>query len=152
MKPYLRVSLGYLVFGVVWILVSDQLANWLAGSLTDLSYFQTVKGLIYVGLSALLIAYLTRQAFQKERRQLAEKEAVFRKTIEGSHHILHNYLNQMQLVTLEAEGCVAFDRKTLNMARDVTARAEAELNRLTAIDNVTPEHIDSIIYRDLRKS
>jgi hypothetical protein len=152
MKPYLRVCLGYLAFGVAWILVSDRLADWLAGSLTDLSYFQTVKGLSYVGLSALLIAYLTRQALQKELRQQAEKEAVFRKTIEGSHHILYNYLNQMQLVTMEAESCKEFDPKTLKLAQELSAKAEAELARLTTIENVTPEHIDSIIYRDLRKS
>lgn len=152
MKPYLCVTLGYLVFGVVWILASDRLVELAAGDLQDLSYFQTVKGIVFVCLSALLICCLTRRALKNQLAQQKEKEAVFRKTIEGSHHILYNYLNQMQVVTLEAEACQDFDPNTLKMAREISAKAEAELERLTAIETVTPEHIDSIIYRDIQKS
>ncbi len=151
MKPYLRVTLGYLAFGITWILASDHVATVIAGSLHDLASFQTFKGLLYVGLSALLIWWLTRQAFKVHAAQQREKAAVFHKTIEGSHHILLNYLNQMQLMTEEAEKCPGFDPQTLKLTRDASARAKAELQRLVEIENVTAEHIDSVVYREIRK-
>lgn len=152
MKPYLGVTLGYLAFGIAWILTSDHIASIVAGSLQDLAYFQTIKGLLYVCLSALLICCLTRRAFQRQTLLHREKEAVFRKTIEGSHHILLNYLNQMQLVTLEAERCAGFDQSTLKLARDVSQHANAELQRLQEIKQVSAERIDSVVYRAIRKA
>jgi hypothetical protein len=152
MKPYLTVTLGYLVFGVTWILASDHLAGAVAGSLQDLSYFQTLKGLTYVCLSALLIGWLTYGACRRQLDQQREKEAVFHKVIEGSHHILLNYLNQMQLVSLEAEKCPGFDSQILKLARDASAHAKAELQQLVEIETVTADHIDSVVYREIRKS
>jgi hypothetical protein len=105
MKSYLRVTFTYMVFGVLWILASDRLVELVAGDLQDLAYFQTLKGITFVLLSALLICILTRRALPKLKEQQEEKDAVFRKTVEGSHHILLNYLNNMQLVTMEAAFC-----------------------------------------------
>lgn len=151
MPSYLRVTLAYLVFGVLWILASDRLVELVAGDLQDLGYFQTLKGITFVLLSALLICTLTRQALRKLKEQQAEKDAVFRKTLEGSHHILLNYLNNMQLVTMEAEECPGFSRETLKIAREASQKAEIELKRLDTITTITPEQIDSTIYHDLRR-
>jgi len=78
MPPFLRVTLGYLIFGAVWILTSDRLVEWIAADLGDVAQFQPLKGLTYVFLSALLICILTRRAFERERAQQAEKVAVYR--------------------------------------------------------------------------
>lgn len=56
----------------------------------------------------------------------------------------------MQLVTLEAEECPGFKPETIKLAHEVSAQAEIELKRLEEIKNVTPEQIESVIYRDLR--
>lgn len=151
MKSYLRITLSYLVFGVLWIFASDRLVELIAGDLRDVAYFQTLKGLTFVMLSALLISTLTRETLRKLREHQQEKDAIFHKTLEGSHHILLNYLNSMQLVTMEAEDCPGFSRETLKIAREASQQAEVELKRLNTITTITTEQIDSTIYRDLRR-
>jgi len=151
MKSYLRITLSYLVFGVLWIIASDRLVELIAGDMSDVAYFQTLKGLTFVMLSALLIATLTRETLRKINEHQQEKSAVFHKTLEGSHHILLNYLNNMQLVTMEAEDCAGFSRETLKIAREATQQAQVELKRLNTITTITAEQIESTIYRDLRR-
>lgn len=116
MKPYLRVTLGYALFGVTWILVSDQVVAAVGRDSHSLSHFQTMKGALYVLASAALVYGLSRKAFEQQAAAQREREQFFHKTIEGSHHILMNYLNSMQLLTLEAENCPAMDPATLKTA------------------------------------
>lgn len=150
MKPYLRVTLVYAVFGALWIFCSDRLVEALAGDLAGLAYFQTVKGWLFVALSSLLVLTITKRACEDHLRVEAEKHAIFRKTVEGSYHILLNYLNQMQLVTMEAERCAGFDASVRKDAEAATKEATAELLKLRDVQTITAEHIDAVIYEKLR--
>lgn len=150
MKPYLRVTLIYAVFGVLWIFFSDQLVHILADTVAGLTHLQTVKGWVFIGLSSLLVFTITRQACLAQARTDAEKLAVFNKTVEGSYHILLNYLNQMQLVTMEAERCGGFDREVLKLGQSASDEATAELGKLGEIRTITAEKIDAVIYEKLR--
>jgi len=152
MKPYLRVTLAYTVFGVLWIFLSDHLLGWLTQDLEEMAYWQTLKGSLFVALSALLIFTIGRRAFEAHRRTQQEKLAVFQKTVEGSYHILLNYLNQMQLVTLEAEQCEPFNLDVLKLASKASSEATAELMKLRDVQVVTVEHIDAVVYEKLRKT
>jgi hypothetical protein len=151
MKPYLRVTLAYAVFGIFWIFTSDQLVGMFAHNLDGVTFLQTLKGLLFVALSSLLVLMITRRAFEEHRRTEQEKLAVFNKTLEGSYHILLNYLNQMQLVTLEAEQCPAFDRNVLKLAAAASDEATAELMKLRQVQTITTESIDAVVYEKLRK-
>lgn len=151
MKPYFRVALTYAVFGILWIFCSDQLVEMFAHSRASLTFLQTFKGWLFVVLSALLILTITRRAFEEHMRREREKIAVFNKTVEGAYHILLNYLNQMQLVTIEAEQCAGFDQSVLKLANAASAEATAELMKLRDIQTITAEHIDLVIYEKLRK-
>ncbi|MFA6288556.1 MAG: hypothetical protein WC661_14325 [Opitutaceae bacterium] len=150
MKPYLRVTLVYALFGVLWIFLSDRLVVILGNNLEGVTLLQTVKGWVFVVLSSLLLFVLTRRAFEAQRRAEREKLEVFDKTVEGSCHILLNYLNQMQLVMLEAEQCEKFDREILRLTNEASAEAIAELNKLGAIRTITADHIDSVVYEKIR--
>lgn len=109
MKPYVRITLAYLIFGILWILVSDTLAFLTFDSSEELTQVQVLKGWLFVFLSSVLIYYLTRQAFQHREKMRKQRRALFLKTVSDSYHILLNYLNQMQLVILEAEKSNDFD-------------------------------------------
>ena len=151
MKPYLRVTLVYAVFGVLWIFLSDRLAGILADGLDGFTFLQTMKGWVFVGLSSLLILVLTKQACDAQQRTEKEKLAVFDKTVEGSCHILLNYLNQMQLVTQEAEQCAGFDKNILKLASTASEEATAELKKLTEIRTVSAAHIEAVVYEKTRR-
>jgi len=153
LKPYLKITLLYFFFGLLWILFSDHCIERFTSDLETGTLIQTGKGWIFVALSSALIYFASRRAFQEEQTRLREKHAVFRKTIEGAHHILLNYLNQMQMVTLRAEECPGFDRETLLVAQQSTEKAKEELLKLRDIDptEICADKIDSVIYANLKR-
>ena len=151
MKPYWKVTLWYVGFGILWIFLSDKAIEAFSPNTQILTFLQTVKGWFYVLISGLLIFYLTKKAFDEHLTKDREKFSVFRKTIEGVHHILLNYLNQMQLVTMEAERSKDFDKEIITLSKDLSEKATEELMKLNEIDPITSDHIDSVVYRDLKK-
>lgn len=150
MKPYWKVTLWYLGFGITWIFCSDKVTAAIADNIQFLSFLQTIKGWLYVLVSGLLIFYLTKKSFQQVIAQDREKLAVFKKTVQSVYHILLNYLNQMQLVTLEAEQSRDFDQDVLRVSKEITDQTLKELMKLDQIDTITSERIDAVVYRDVR--
>jgi hypothetical protein len=150
MKSHHKVPLLYGLFGVVWILTSDHLVRAFTEDPAFLTRLQTFKGWFFVIVSTFLIYSLMKAAFHKEERVAEEKRALFDKTLEGSCHILLNYLNQMQLVTLEAETCRDFDKDLLKIANKVSHEAADELRTLQRLDIHTPGAIEALVYRKLR--
>jgi len=132
--PYVRITLAYLLFGILWILVSDTLAFMTVHSSEDLTRVQVLKGWLFVFLSSALIYYLTRQAFQHRERMRKQRRILFLKTVSDSYHILLNYLNQMQLVILEAEKSKDFDKEVLEIARKVSAECSEKIRKLEELD------------------
>ena len=64
----LRIVLYFLAFGVLWILGSDHLLALITTDVATLSALQSIKGLAFVGLSALLILVLGRLAERRHQR------------------------------------------------------------------------------------
>ena len=151
MKPYWKVTLWYLGFGVTWIFLSDKATAAVADNMQFMTFLQTIKGWCFVAVSATLIFHLTKKAFHEAVAQDREKLSVFKKTVQGVYHILLNYLNQMQLVTMEAERSRDFDRAVLLLSKDISATALQELMKLDKIDTITSDHIDSVVFRASKK-
>lgn len=147
MKPYWKLSIWYLVTGVLWILFSDAVVRGISEDLAELTWLQTAKGWFFVFASTVLIGTLSRRAYLAKEADERAKKAVFQATVDGACHILLNYLNQMQLVTLEAETCAQFDRGLLRVAREVSDTASEELKKLQQLEFATPEDIERFIYR-----
>ncbi len=141
MKPYWKITLLYLLFGVLWILITDSALLILSPDSAYLTILQSIKGCLYVLVSALFIRHITKRAFQKQEAQEKERHRVFMETVKASNHILRNYLNQMQLVTEEAENCHAFDKNTVKLAHAISKDAETQLAKLSKISEISPEEI-----------
>ncbi|MBN2470977.1 MAG: PAS domain S-box protein [Anaerolineae bacterium] len=59
----LRISLFYLIFAGLWILLSDIVLGWLVrGDLAQISRLQTLKGWFFVTVTAVLLYFLIRDA------------------------------------------------------------------------------------------
>ena len=75
-----KIALLFLVFGVTWILVSDNIAFRLFGALRDVIYFSIIKGLVYVLLSAIFILYISyisfKQIFQKSAKEMQDRQQI----------------------------------------------------------------------------
>ncbi|MAT99513.1 MAG: hypothetical protein CL608_20415 [Anaerolineaceae bacterium] len=60
-KAALRISLIFTVFTALWVLFSDRLLETVIPELDQLTTWQTLKGLVFVFVTTLLIYYLLRQ-------------------------------------------------------------------------------------------
>jgi len=71
----LKITIAYLVFGILWILFSDFLVKEYT-SVPDLYFFlETSKGLLFVLLSALLVYLLSRRLLKKELSTIDEEKS-----------------------------------------------------------------------------
>lgn len=66
-RPLLTVAGGYLVFGLLWILLSDLVVEMVSSSRSDLNTWQTYKGLAFVGLSTMLVIGLLAHEARRRR-------------------------------------------------------------------------------------
>jgi hypothetical protein len=141
MKPYVTTTLTYLGFSVLWILASDRLVELLVSDPATMSQVQSVKGIVFVLLSSVLIFNVSRQLHRREAEREAEKTELFRDTMGAVHHVVRNFLNQIQLVTLEAEDADGFDAETLDVARRTTRQTEVHLDELSRLQDLSPESL-----------
>jgi hypothetical protein len=149
MKPFLKIPLIYLVVSGIWILASDRLVEGLATTPAAVTQLQTYKGWFFVVLSAFLIFFLTRDAFLREQREGVKKRELFKGTMRGSYHILLNYLNQMQLIHLEAERSTDFDKELLKTAEQVSKDVVEELHHLETLDVADSSDIERFIQQQM---
>jgi len=66
-----RVALIYILFSAIWIIASDRFVSWLFPSYATQAVVQTIKGLFFVTVSALLVFVLVRRdELQLQRSEL----------------------------------------------------------------------------------
>jgi len=70
-----------------------------------------------------------------------EKLKIYRSMTHASHHILNNFLNQMQLFHLEAERSPYFDPNMLALYDKVSKSAAMQIQKLSELESITSERI-----------
>ncbi|MDZ7808291.1 MAG: PAS domain S-box protein [Gracilimonas sp.] len=74
LKPNaLSITVFYLVFAMLWILLSDQFLLWFTNDVQLISQYQTIKGLFYVAVTALFLyylIYLSNEAISTEKQRI----------------------------------------------------------------------------------
>lgn len=70
----LRIAVSYLVFGVLWIVLSDRLVAGLVRDPDALSRLQTIKGWLFVVITAVLLHLIVWSAVRARRKLREEKE------------------------------------------------------------------------------
>ncbi|MBD5780333.1 hypothetical protein IEN85_12600 [Pelagicoccus sp. NFK12] len=80
------------------------------------------------------------------------KRELFRSTVSASDHILLNYLNQMQMVRMEAEECEGFSREVLELSDQISKETVEELKSLENLNTGSAEDIDAFIERRIREA
>lgn len=77
MKPSIKIALIYFAFGILWILVSDKvLLLFFSNDQLQLSYFQTIKGIFYVFLTAFLLYILVRRYYKSINQKIEELKQI----------------------------------------------------------------------------
>jgi two-component system CheB/CheR fusion protein len=75
MKAEVKVTLIYLAIGITWILASDRVLLLLFDeSQQQISFFQSAKGLFYVGFTAIILFLLIRRYYKTINQKVTELE------------------------------------------------------------------------------
>ena len=83
------------------------------------------------------IEYHMRRVGEKEK----EKRDVYVAMLHSSNHILNNFLNQMQLMRIEASQCQGFDRDVLDAYDRIVVEAGELIHNLQTVPSLTKESI-----------
>lgn len=90
--PAAKIAGVYLVVGVVWILVSDSVVDFLfSASVRDLFVFQLAKGILYVTVTAWML-YLLVQASMVSHKMMEERLQTERNTLQSLIDALPDYV------------------------------------------------------------
>ncbi|HDQ14054.1 MAG TPA: sensor histidine kinase [Sediminispirochaeta sp.] len=97
----LRIVGGYLIFGVLWIVFSDQLLFTLARNPDNYLSLQTYKGIFYVVLTTILLLALVKREFRTRdeiQRRLEESLGKQEELRRDAHHRVKNSLQTVQSI------------------------------------------------------
>ncbi|MFP4542575.1 MAG: hypothetical protein ACLFR7_13190 [Opitutales bacterium] len=149
MKPYFRITLIYLVFGFLWIFFSDRAVELFVPAAAPHGLWQTLKGWLYVLVSGVLVFELSRRAYRQQVARHEDTLGVFRATVRGVHHIFLNYLNEMQIMRLEAERHPDFDKEVIQVSHEATDRAAKELHNLERLEQIDAQSIEAVAFQEV---
>lgn len=114
----LRLGLGYVLFGFIWILCSDYLLDLLTTDHLIFRWIQTAKGWVFVGLSGVVIAIIASRYVGAEDRRRAlieegrERDLLFRLMAENFRDLI---------VIVNPDGSIEYVSPSIERLLDVPA-------------------------------
>lgn len=75
------------MFGVLWIYFSDATINLIISDIEKLKFLQTIKGWLFICISALILFFFSKQQFEKlqdEKNELAKTKDLLETIIENA--------------------------------------------------------------------
>ena len=137
----LQTALAYVLFGGVWILLSDQLLAFAIPESDTLKQFQTYKGWLFVVLSAALIYFLLRRNLidqQKTEEQLREHDKRYRLLFENSMDAVLLTAPDGNILAANPAACQLFERSEAEICK---------LGRQGIVDTTDPRLIPALEER-----
>lgn len=141
MKPYMAVALLYGVFSAAWILMSDQITAMLFTQIDNVTLAQSLKGLLFVGCSTLLVLLVSRYYYLQMESARQQQEKIFTSTMDTVTRLMNNFLNDMIWFRIAAEENGALDHASLQEYDRLIAEASRQLARLSRLDDIDPARI-----------
>jgi len=164
-----RVTLVYLVFGLLWIIFSDKLLDLLfINNPVLLSKFQTIKGSFYVGCTSVLLYFLVKSystelnqkiaGLEESEQQLIKSEEKYRTLFESSPMPVFIYQPETDRILDVNKAAVShygYTRNEFSTMSLLEQEDEADVELLEAKLNI-PQHNSTAhstgIHRHKKKS
>lgn len=73
MRPEFKITAVYLAIGILWIYFSDSLISTLFDNqwLSNITYFQTIKGFFYVVVTSIILFFMIRSYYVKTKERIS---------------------------------------------------------------------------------
>ncbi|MFW6237963.1 MAG: HD-GYP domain-containing protein, partial [Halanaerobiales bacterium] len=128
-----KITIIYLIFGVVWIIFSDSFVLNLTDNLQTINTYQSYKGLLYVTITTLLLYLLLRKTFthlRKQQRQLQENY----KELQKCHRAEEEFQQELiisftQILELHDPYTEGHSRKVATLSKNIAQEMELTKNK-----------------------
>jgi hypothetical protein len=141
MRPQVKIPLLYFVFGVTWILLSDQVAGAITGSPEELARIQTLKGWTFIAVTTVLLYVGVTRHVQREAAAQAETVAVFHRTLRSVQHIMNDTLNRMLRFKMLANDSGALDEELKREFEGVIVDASNRITQLSEMPDADAQRL-----------
>lgn len=109
----MRIALYYLLFGGLWIIVTDRFLEWLVPDPAVLTTFQTYKGWVFVAASAVFLFFLLRHyisLLKLTHSALLENEERYRLLVNTSHEAILVLTVEGRITAVNPSACQMLNR------------------------------------------
>lgn len=132
-----RIAVIYFLFALAWILGTDSLAGWLISDTRMLNQIQTIKGVLYISLTALGL-YLMNRSYEKyisrDKDKLEEISRSLNLALSSANMATWEYIVQKnQFITSE------------NYNRLMGLDSNAENNLESTLNVICPEDVEDVM-------
>lgn len=146
MKAFVRKYL-YILIGFSVSLTGYLLFNFMNIDLVDFIYYSLQLGEKYeldelILFSIIfLISLIINVLVIMWKNKFDEKRKIYASMLYASNHILRNFLCQSQIIKIEAEENITFNKETIRMFEKSTNEAETLIKKLSSIKQVDARDI-----------
>ncbi len=88
-----------------------------------------------------IFAFFNVSTSNKNKRIEMEKVKIYKAMMSSTHHIMNNFLNQIQLLRMEAENTPGFDGEILELYNKTVYEATTQIKSLSSITSIDEETI-----------
>lgn len=151
-KKFKYIIIGFVIsfFGfMVSKIGNHDFANIIYYKLQHWEHHEIDELIIWISLFFLFIVINVFVLFEKRNQD--EKQRVYQSMLVASNHILNTFLYQSQILKLEAEENIAFNKKTIDKFNQCANEAEALIKKLSEIEKVNEMNIHtSVMPNDIK--
>lgn len=120
------------------------------------NFIEIMKGFEDIELDEIIIPiiilfvfiFINVSASNKNKKIEIEKIKIYKAMMSSTHHIMNNFLNQIQLIKMEAESTPHFDKEILELYNKTVSEATTQINSLSSITNIDEETIRRSVTPD----
>lgn len=143
MKSFLLTGVGLLIATVLLVSATFFELDWFESVLAFLTRFEAYELDEFIFPILIVLFTLTIDLVRKYRKDKIEleKAKIYRAMLSSSHHILNNFLNQMQLFKITAEGCADFDKEVLSAYDGIMNEAQKQIEALRKVNKIDADEI-----------
>lgn len=156
-RTALKISIYYLIFGLLWIILSDQLAELAAFFNFKLSFLQTIKGSIFVIITAILLykvikAYIVQiESESKKTMRFLDNIGVLVISLDSKGNILFINKKGLNLLNCDYDSCIGRNFINTFFPEKVRNDATNRLQRLFDGDTACGELIYPVVTKDKKE-
>lgn len=138
----IRIALAYLIFGILWIVVTDTLVHFLVHDSDLETTLQTYKGWLFVLASSVLLYVLSRYYLRKQR----EYEAMLAVSEERNRLVLECSLDAILLT--QPDGQVTYANPAASLIFNRSHEEICRIGRAGLVDMADPRLAAALMQRD----